>query len=451
MHIGVVPNLSFEDGGVRQYSLSVLNALRAFANAWPTLEITVVLPEDELPQVRPYMDAAWSTLPPAPPSVWRSGLRKARVLVGEGPHRELWRTIRRGADSWRAGLKQLAIEEHLDRVGRRPDISRWYRARRIDLMLYPVAHSFAFEADIPYVVTIHDMQHRLQPEFAEVSAQGEWMAREYLYRNAARQATLIVADSDVGREDIVQFYGLYGVGPDRVRVLPSCPPPYLAVGDPKSSEEHARKLYKQLPKRYLFYPANFWPSKNHLHLVEALGDLRARYGLCIPLVLCGSHGGSLRDQTFRDVMAAAERGGVTQQVCYLGYVPDELIAGLFAGATGLVMPTFFGPTNIPVVEAWAFGCPVITSRVHGITEQVGDAALLVNPTSVGEIADAIRRLWIDGELRASLAERGRERGAAYTDLDFNERFFSIMEEAIVRVARATGDQSRAAATSVGLP
>src|SRR5947209_1489587 len=104
MHIGVVPHLSLEDGGVRQYSLSMLHALRAFANASPTLEITVVAPEDELRQIRSYMNGAWSTLPPAPPalaSVWRSELEKARAFVGEGPHRELWRTIRRGADSFR--------------------------------------------------------------------------------------------------------------------------------------------------------------------------------------------------------------------------------------------------------------------------------------------------------------------------------------------------------------
>jgi glycosyltransferase involved in cell wall biosynthesis len=454
MHIGVVPHLSLEDGGVRQYSLSMLHALRAFANALPTLEITVVVPEEELPKVRSYMNPAWSTLPPAPParaSVWRSGLDKARVFVGEGPHRELWRTIRSGADSLRAGFKQLDIQNDVDRVRWRPDISRWYRSRRIDLMLYPLAHSFAFEVDIPYMVAIHDLQHRLQPKFAEVSAKGEWIGREYLYRNAARHATLIVADSDVGREDIMQCYGPYGVDPDHVRVLPYCPPPYFRVGDPTSSQERARKLYSRLPKSYLFYPANFWPSKNHLHLVEALVDLRARYGLCIPLVLCGSRGGPLRDRTFRDVMAAAERGGVTQQVCYLGYVPDELIAGLFAGATGLVMPTFFGPTNIPVVESWAVGCPVITSRLHGITEHVGDAALLVNPTSVREIAEAIRALWIDEELRASLAQRGRKRGAAYTGLDFNERFSSVMEEAILRVARATGDQGRAVASRRACP
>ena len=74
MHIGVVPDLSFEDGGVRQYSLSVLHALRAFANEWPALKITVVLPEDERSQVTSYIGASWSTLPPEP--AWRVRITK---------------------------------------------------------------------------------------------------------------------------------------------------------------------------------------------------------------------------------------------------------------------------------------------------------------------------------------------------------------------------------------
>jgi glycosyltransferase involved in cell wall biosynthesis len=69
-----------------------------------------------------------------------------------------------------------------------------------------------------------------------------------------------------------------------------------------------------------------------------------------------------------------------------------------------VMPTFFGPTNIPVLEAWAFGCPVLTSDIRGIREQVGDAALLADPTSVEAIADGIHQLWTDrGEFGRTLA------------------------------------------------
>jgi glycosyltransferase involved in cell wall biosynthesis len=302
-------------------------------------------------------------------------------------------------------------------------------------MLYPAADSLAFEADIPYVVAIHDLQHRLQPEFAEVSADGEWEDREYLYRNATRHATLILAESEVGREDILQCYGVHGVGRDRVKVLRYCPAPYLTGADPERLSARARAVY-QLPERYLFYPANFWPSKNHVGLVRALGQLRERHDLCVPLVLSGSRVGALRERTFRDMMTVADGVGVTEQVRYLGWVPDDLIAGLFAGATAMVMPTYFGPTNLPAVEAWSFGCPVLTSRLRGIAEQVGDAGLLANPASVEEIADGIRRLWTDERLRAELARRGRERCDAYTEADFQVRFASIMEEAIRRVDAA---------------
>ena len=86
--------------------------------------------------------------------------------------------------------------------------------------------------------------------------------------------------------------------------------------------------------------------------------------------------------------------GLEGELRYLGYVPDEDMSGLYAGAVALVMPTFFGPTNIPVVEAWTFGCPVLTSDIRRIREQAGNAAVLVDPRSVEAIADQGDRILI---------------------------------------------------------
>jgi len=99
----------------------------------------------------------------------------------------------------------------------------------------------------------------------------------------------------------------------------------------------------------------------------------------------------------------------------------------------LVMPTFFGPTNIPVLEAWAFGCPVLTSDIRGVREQVGDAALLADPTSVEAIADGIHRLWTDPELGRTLSDLGRRRLAAYTPEDYLRRLIEIIGEGKERV------------------
>src|SRR3989475_11210275 len=110
--------------------------------------------------------------------------------------------------------------------------------------------------------------------------------------------------------------------------------------------------------------------------------------------------------------------GLEGEIRYLGYAPDEDMSGLYAGAAALVMPTFFGPTNIPVLEAWAFGWRVLTSDIRGVREQVGDAALLADPTSVEAIAGGIRRLWTDREVGRALSDLGRRRLSAYTPEDY---------------------------------
>jgi len=244
---------------------------------------------------------------------------------------------------------------------------------------------------------------------------------------------MILSDSEVGKEDILEFYGPYGVTLDRIKVLPFLPATYLSTDISEIDRIRIRQTYR-LPERYLFYPAQFWPHKNHARIVQALNLTKDKGSDRIHFVFCGSHKGqTILSQTFEEVIALARRLDLAHQIHYIGYVPDADMSGLYAEAVGLVMPTFFGPTNIPVVEAWAFGCPVLTSDIRGIREQVGDAGLLVDPRSVEAMADGIRRLWDDQALCRELAERGRLRLARYTPEDFRRRLADIILEASERV------------------
>jgi glycosyltransferase involved in cell wall biosynthesis len=165
-----------------------------------------------------------------------------------------------------------------------------------------------------------------------------------------------------------------------------------------------------------------------------LGLLKDTTKTEVHVVLCGTHSGALRTRVYRDMMQEAERLRVGNRLHYLGYVPNEAMSALYAEAAGLVMPTFFGPTNIPVMEAWLFGCPVMTSNIRGIREQVGDAGLLVDPRSVEAIADGMSRLWEDSGLRTELAQRGSRRVTQYTLQDFTAKLTAIMAEAGQRVS-----------------
>ncbi len=419
MRIGILPNLSGAEGGVYQYSITMLQSLYERQSSGD--EFVVFGYDMHHPLLASLNRPGWSVQPLYPPSLQsrlRDALRAAPIFGMAVRLRDRLQQRRRRLDP--------------DAVQTRPQLRAWFLQHGIQLMLYPNPVAQSFETALPYVAAIHDLQHRLQPEFPEFSAGGEWEQREYRMRNVARYATLLLADSEVGREDILNCYGSYGVTPEQVKVLPFLPAVYLASHIAPAEQQRVRSHYR-LPERYLFYPSQFWPHKNHRRIIEALGMLQQRHHQAIPLVLCGSHSGNLREQTYREVMARARALHIDTQVFSLGYVPDADMSALYAGATALVMPTFFGPTNIPVVEAWALGCPVITSDIRGVREQAGDAALLVDPRSAEAIAAGIWRIWNDASLCHTLTERGRERLARYTPEEYHQRLLSMLAEARARV------------------
>ncbi len=411
MHVGIVPQLGPFDGGLHQYTLTVLDSLVELTEVNKAVQFTLLLQQAGDEAFIPNFDKLrWrrSRLkPPLKVSQLRSVLRRLR-----------WRII---------PFKPSGDPEH---IRHRPEYTQWFQRQGLDWVFYTAPNALSFEAGFPYVIPVHDLQHRLQPEFPEVSTNGEWDRREYLFRNATRCATLILADSEVGKQDILEFYGPYGVSPDRVKILPyvsNCPSAQLQ----EAERIRIRQRYL-LPSRYLFYPAQFWPHKNHTRIVEAMGLLNAA-GCEVNIVFCGAYTGEIRERTFQSTMVLAHRLGIAEQIYHLGYVPNEDMAGLYVEAAGLVMPTFFGPTNIPILEAWTLGCPVLTSEVRGIVEQVGDAGLLVDPRSVEAIAEAMRRLWEDDALRHALIERGHRRVSAYTPANFRQRLIDVIREAGERV------------------
>jgi len=405
LRIGLLPALKRADGGIFQYSLTLLEQLHQLSECGALDHEFVIfahVPSD--PILERFTSPRWSVRSFRPPWAPQSAIN-------------------------------LAATPSLDAPLEQPDMQAWFAECGIDLMIYPSPHRLSFECGLPFVMAIHDLQHALQPEFPEVSADGEWLRREYMLRNAARHATLLIAESVVGREDILRVYGAYGARAERVKVLPYLPGSAVDLPTARARLASLRERH-HLPARYLFYPAQLWPHKNHLRIIDALGQLRFDHDLVIPLILTGASSGVVRERTATELRDRIEAHELSEQVRMLDYLPDEDIAALYTGAVALVMPTFFGPTNIPFLEAWALECPVLTSRIRGIVEQVGDAAWTVDPTSECEIADGIRRLWTDENLRATLIERGKTRLTTYTAEDFRRRLASIIEDAAARVRRS---------------
>jgi len=426
VRIGIVPNFDRAVGGTFQYAVTMVRAMlevRGEDEVFLFLYAGEALPEqlaglgfavETLRTMPGPMGAAWSSVSRILPERLRTWLRATlgSVLAGDGQIAE--------------GRRDTGTRSEVDLLWQ-----RWFAERGIELLIFTNENDLAFRCGVPYVVAIHDLQHRLNPEFEEVSGGDEAKRREYRIGNDVLSATLILVDSEVGREDMTTAYGPEGLDPDAVFVLPFLPADYLGVTVSQEDRAFARSKYG-LPERYLFYPSQFAPSKNHVRIVEAIG-LLVREGAPIDLVLVGTHSGALREATFYEVMKAAEQFGVTERIHYLGYVDDAVMPALFAEATGMIMPTFFGPTNIPVLEAWSHDCPVITSDIRGIREQAGDAAILVDPRSIDSIASGIRRLIRDPRLREELARRGREALSLYDRQDYLARLSLAITAAKMRM------------------
>jgi glycosyltransferase involved in cell wall biosynthesis len=290
-------------------------------------------------------------------------------------------------------------------------------ARKLDL-LWPLG-LYALDAlDVPFIATVLDLQHRIQPWFPEVSRGRLWQSRENYYQDYLRRATFVITGTEEGRREIERYYGL---APDRIRVLPLATPRFALEGERADSRTRLAAL--GLEPGFLFYPAQFWSHKNHVNLLHALRLLHDKHGLLYQLVLVGSDQGN---QKYIHRVATDLR--LDKYVRFLGYVSQEDLVAIYLGAEALIFVTFFGPDNLPPLEAFALGCPVVASNVRGASEQLGDAALLVRPESPDEIANAVARLRQDKSMRKLLLERGRQRACSWTGSDYIRGVFRMLDE-----------------------
>jgi glycosyltransferase involved in cell wall biosynthesis len=287
----------------------------------------------------------------------------------------------------------------------------------LDLMIFPQWTDRCWQWGVPYVFVVHDLQHRLQPHFPEVSIGGKWAWREHLFSNGLKHARRIVVDSEEGKKNVVD---LYGVDPAKVAILPY-PVSAALLAQPGRAEALAPL---GLPPRFFVYPAQFWPHKNHYRVVEAVRLLKKNHGLDMHVVFPG--GESEDWGASAACRGLAESSGIAAQIHYPGYVDSETLAALYRAAVGLVMPTYFGPTNIPYLEAFHFRCPVIASDLPGIREQVGEAALLVDPDDAAAIARAMHRLWSEEGLRERLVAAGTRRLQELGTERFGERVRALL-------------------------
>jgi len=300
-------------------------------------------------------------------------------------------------------------------------VEGFFARHGVDLVYFTSPSGFAQDLEsLNFIFTIWDLCHRDAPEFPEVRNDREFERREVLYKRTLTRSVAVLVDSEVGKQNVIHRYG---VDDARVRVLPFSP----AISTQLTEAEYEAgfidiKSKYELDTDYVFYPAQFWPHKNHIYLLRGLKALEERYGVRIGAIFAGGDAGA----NLAHVKKATQDLGLSERVRFAGFVPNEEIPYLYRQSIALVMPTYFGPTNLPPLEAFSLGVPVLYPNKHGLREQVDDSALLMDLHDPVSLADHLANLVSDESLRNELISRGKRLICA----ESNEKRLDILAEII---------------------
>ncbi|MGD2076037.1 MAG: glycosyltransferase family 1 protein, partial [Gammaproteobacteria bacterium] len=268
------------------------------------------------------------------------------------------------------------------------------KREKLDLIFNP-KYSVPFLAECPTVFVCHGLDWYVMPWGSRFT---DRLSHRFLVPLYARKADAIIAVSDDTRRHVIDYLGVnhekvtriyLGVNEDFLRPLDA---------DTLQRVRHARRL----PERFVMYAGQIYPPKNFGNLLRAYARIGPQLG--IPLVVAGTHTwGCERD------LKLIPKLGLESWIIRTGWIEHQALHAFYMLAEALLLPSLYEGCPSPLLEAMAVGCPIVTSNRYGAREIAADAALLVNPKDVSDIAGGIERIVTERETRERLIQAGHER------------------------------------------
>jgi len=255
---------------------------------------------------------------------------------------------------------------------------------------------------VPYVITHHGSEVMERPDFYPF---GLGLRMRVLFRRGFKQARLIIGVSAYVYDYLTSVRGLPR---ERVRMIPDgCGAGFHAMDKLAARREVAGRYGLEQP--YIITVGRIEPRKNPVRVLEAFDKFRRSVANAPRLVFAG-----MKTWSARDFDRTIQRLGLKGFIVELGYVPDEHLPSLYGAAEFAVFASLWEGFGYPALEAFATGTALLSSRTTSLPEVCGDAALLVDPYSVEDIASAMASLHNDPRLREELIHKGHARAALFS-------------------------------------
>jgi glycosyltransferase involved in cell wall biosynthesis len=292
-----------------------------------------------------------------------------------------------------------AIYAHLDtEVMHNIAFPRFLRTLQGNLYHIPL-NSVAWWMPQPYVLTIHDMSTLRFPAHRSFRNR----MHEQRYRRGALRAACVIAVSNSTRRDVET---VLHVPPERIRTIYSAPDPaFTSAADGHEQDGQIMERYS-IRKPFILYAGAIRPHKNVPRLIEAFAVLRGELEnhptfQDLRLVIIGDE-----LSKYPGVRRAVVSSRVENFVRFLGFVPLETLRVFYRAAAAFAFPSLYEGFGLAPLEAMACGTPVVASNLSSLVEAVGDAAELVSPDNVFDIARGIRDVLLDQDRRNALSVAG---------------------------------------------
>ena len=295
-------------------------------------------------------------------------------------------------------------------------IERGLLKNKIDLVYFlsPTIISQGL-GNMPYVFTLWDLGHLDILEFPEISYNNKFEMREALYTQSLKKAVKVIVDSQYGKRYAIKKYNL---DDKRIKVLKYLP----NIRTIKDSQNINIKKKYNIKNDYIFYPAQFWPHKNHVYILKAIKILKED-NKEIDVIFSGSNKGNLDY-----ILEVAIDYGVDHLVHCIGFASNEEMPDLYRQSLSLVMPTYLGPTNIPPLEAFAYETPVCYSNMHCFREQVDGAVFFLDLNNPNSLVKCLHRIMFDKVEVEKRKLAGKEILNNWNEYDFYHKLVQIFKE-----------------------
>jgi len=298
---------------------------------------------------------------------------------------------------------------------RQPKIDRLLKG--VDIFFNP--HFFVAPVSLrcKKIITFHDLSFEHHPQFFSWRKRG-WQRFLMNARSEAKKADKIIAVSESTKEDLIS---LYKIEPEKIKVIYSGVNKEFRIKNLELRIKEKIKKKYGLPDKFILYFGTIEPRKNIIGLIKAFELLKSKSGF--KLVIAGAKG-----WLCQDIFKTAGESKYGQDIIFTGFIEEKDKPELYNLAELFVYPSFFEGFGFPPLEAMACGLPTIVSHSSSLPEAVGDAAIMIDPYNIDEMAWAMEMILLDNDLKERLVKKGIERAKNFSWQKCAEKTLEVLLE-----------------------